>query len=316
MTTAQGFVKFLELLPVMGVVQIHPHRKQYKSKICKQCKLTIKEPKRRIFCSTECHNVYWLQNRRLNPKIQTCALCKKEFNKITQLKYCSKECRVAAAERRRVTNDYSVERNCVVCKNTLPYGKATYCSDKCYKEQQYANVRNPFSTHGTGERASLLPYEPNVMPTHRVPPEILAQAELYVDCNADIDGAGGIKEDLDEINQIIMEENIVQPSRYRKEIRSPRESGKLYWSVKTIENRRREEAGLPKLSTMRYSNLEQQLRDHHDGKKKVVSIKEQKYQIEKHTKGFATITPMRTKSGKSFSEVMANAKRKQSMGST
>ena len=74
------------------------------------------------------------------------------------------------------------------------------------------------------------------MPTHRVPPEILAQAELYVDCNADIDGAGGIKEDMDEINQIIMEENIVQPSRYRKEIRSPRESGKLYWSVKTIEN--------------------------------------------------------------------------------
>jgi len=316
MTTAQGFVKFLELLPVMGVVQIHPHRKQYKSKICKQCKLTIKEPKRRIFCSTECHNVYWLQNRKLNPKIQTCALCKKEFTKITQLKYCSKECRVAAAERRRVTNDYSVKRNCIVCKNTLPYGVATYCSKDCRKEQQYANLKNPFSTHGTGERASLLPYEPNVMPTHRVPPEILAQAELYVDCNADIDGAGGIKEDLDEINQIIMEENIVQPSRYRKEIRSPRESGKLYWSVKTIENRHREEAGLPKLSTMRYSNLEQQLRDHHDGKKKVVSIKEQKYQIEKHTKGFATITPMRTKSGKSFSEVMANAKRKQSMGST
>ena len=147
-----------------------------------------------------------------------------------------------------------------VVENPMPLGKHTYCSDECRKEQQYANVRNPFSTFGTGERASVIPYEPNVMPTHRVPPEILAQAELYVDCNADRDyGVGGIKEDMDEINQIILEESIEQPSRYRKEIRSPRESGKLYWSVKTIENRRREEAGLPKLPSMRYSNLEQQL---------------------------------------------------------
>ena len=302
MTTAQGFVKFLELLPVMGVVQIHPHRKQYKSKICKQCKLTIKEPKRRVFCSTECHNVYWLQNRRLNPKIQTCALCKKEFNKITQLKYCSKECRVAAAERRRVTNDYSVERNCVVCKNTLPYGKATYCSDKCYKEQQYTNHRNPFSTHGTGVRASLLPYEPNVMPTHYVDPEILSQAELHVECHG-----SGIKEDMEEINQIIMEENIKHPSRYKKTFRSPEKSGKLYWSVKQHENERRERAGLSKIPSMRYSNLEQQLIDHHKEK--------DKDQAQKKNTGFATITPMRTKSGKLLSEAMSNVKRKQSMGS-
>ena len=111
---------------------------------------------------------------------------------------------------------------------------------------------------------------------------------------------------------IILEENIEQPSRYRKEIRSPRESGKLYWSVKTIENRRREDAGLPKLPSMRHSNLEQQLIDRHEGKKKnpVIAIREKNYQIQKHTKGFATITPMRTKSGKSFSEVMANVRKK------
>ena len=311
MTTAKGFVRFLELLPVLGVVKAHPQRKKYKSKICKQCKLTIKEPKRRKFCSTECHNVYWLQNRRLNPKIQTCALCKKEFTKITQLKYCSKECRVAAAERRRVTNDYSVKRNCIVCKNTLPYGVATYCSKDCRKEQQYANLKNPFSTHGTGERASLLPYEPNVMPTHYIDPEILSQAELHVECHG-----SGIKEDMGEINQIIMEENIKQPARYKKTFRSPEKSGKLYWSVKQQENERRERAGLPKLPSMRQSNLEQQLIDHNDGKKKIVPIKEKNYQIQKHTKGFTTITPIRTKSGKSLSEVMANAKRKQSMGST
>ena len=274
-TITTGLVKFLELLPVLKVVEDSPRRKQYKEK---------KKPKL--------------------PSV--CALCKKEFNKTTQLKYCSKECRTAAVKNRTVTNDYTKERNCIVCENPLPYGKATYCSDECYKEQQYANVRNPFSTHGTGERASLIPYEPNVMPTHRVDPEILAQAELYVDCNADRDyGVGGIKEDMDEINQIIMEENIKQPAIYKKEIRSPRESGKLYWSVKTIENRRREEAGLPKLSTMRHSNLEQQLRDHHDGKKKVVSIREKNYQIQKHTKGFATIgyNP-RTESGMLKSELL------------
>ena len=274
-TITTGLVKFLELLPVLKVVEDSPRRTKYKEK---------KKPKL--------------------PSV--CALCKKEFNKTTQLKYCSKECRTAAVKNRTVTNDYTKERNCIVCENPLPYGKATYCSDECYKEQQYANVRNPFSTHGTGERASLLPYEPNVMPTHRVDPEILAQAELYVDCNADRDyGVGGIKEDMDEINQIIMEENIEQPSRYKKEIRSPRESGKLYWSVKTIENRRRAEAGLPKLPSMRYSNLEQQLVDKHEGKKKVVSIREKNYQIQKHTKGFATIgyNP-RTESGMLKSELL------------
>ena len=314
MFTVKGFVEFLELLPVLAVVEAHPRRRQYKkAKICRQCKGLITASKRRVFCSTECHNVYWLHNQKPKPKpkIGTCALCKKEFNKITQLKYCSKECRVAAAERRRVTNDYSVERNCVVCKNTLPYGKATYCSDKCYKEQQYTNHRNPFSTHGTGVRASLLPYEPNVMPTHYVDPEILSQAELHVECHG-----SGIKEDMEEINQIIMEENIKQPSRYKKTFRSPEKSGKLYWSVKQHENERRERAGLSKIPSMRYSNLEQQLIDHNDGKKKIVPIKEKNYQIQKHTQGFTTITPIRTKSGKSLSEVMENAKRKQSMGST
>ena len=49
----------------MGVVQTHPHRRIYKEK---------KKPKL--------------------PSV--CALCKKEFNKTPQLKYCSKECRVTS----------------------------------------------------------------------------------------------------------------------------------------------------------------------------------------------------------------------------
>ena len=236
MNTAKGFVKFLELLPVLGVVKAHPQRKKYKSLHCRQCKLTIKDPKRKVFCSIECYNFYWSQNQSPKKEPQPCAFCKKEFNHPRQRKYCSAECRIKA---NAITyKDYTKERNCSRCGNILPYGKATYCSDKCYKEQQYTNHRNPFSTHGTGVRASLLPYEPNVMPTHYVDPEILSQAELHVECYG-----SGIKEDIDEINRIIMEENWVRPARYKKTFRSPEKSGKLYWSVKQHENQRRERAG-------------------------------------------------------------------------
>jgi len=311
MTTAKGFVKFLEFLPVLGVVKANPQRRTYKSLHCKQCKLTIKDPKRKVFCSIECYNFYWSQNQSPKKEPQPCAFCKKEFNHPRKRKYCSTECRIKA---NAITyKDYTKERNCVRCGDLLPYGKATYCSDECYKEQQYANVKNPLSTYGTGERASLLPYEPNVMPTHSVDPEILAQAELYVECHG-----SGIKEDIDEINRIIMEENMIHPARYKKTFHSPKESGKLYWTVKQNENRRREDAGLPKITNMRQSSLDQQLIDYHKGKKRdpVMVIKEKNYEAQKHNKGFVTISPTRIKSGKLLSEVMTDVKRKQSMGST
>ena len=311
MTMAKGFVKFLELLPVLGVVKAHPQRKKYKSLHCRQCKLTIKDPKRKVFCSIECYNFYWSQNQSPKKEPQPCAFCKKEFNHPRQRKYCSAECRIKA---NAITyKDYTKERNCIRCGNILPYGAKTYCSEDCKKEQQYANNRNPLSTYGTGERASLLPYEPNVMPTHYVDPEILSQAELHVECYG-----SGIKEDIDEINRIIMEENWVRPARYKKTFRSPEKSGKLYWSVKQHENERRERAGLPKITSMRQSNLEQQLIDHHKEKTKdpEIAIREKNYQAQKKNTGFTTITPMRTKSGKLLSEAMSNVKRKQSMGST
>jgi hypothetical protein len=267
-TITTGFVKFLELLPVLKVVEETPRRKEYKSK---------KEP-------------------------QPCAFCKKEFNHPQKRKYCSTVCRVEAHSLRHQVNDYDKERNCVRCGNILPYGTTTYCSEDCRKEQQYENNRNPLSTYGTGERASLLPYEPNVMPTHYVDPEILSQAELHVECYG-----SGIKEDIDEINRIIMEENWTYPARYKKTFRSPKESGKLYWTVKQNENRRREDAGLPKITSMRQSNLDQQLIDHHKKKDKnpVINIREKNYQVQKHTKGFATIgyNP-RTASGALKSELL------------
>ena len=312
MFTVKGFVEFLELLPVLAVVEAHPRRRQYKkAKICKQCKGLITASKRRVFCSTECHNFYWLHNQKPKPKpkIGTCALCKKEFERSKQLKYCSAECRVTAAERRRVTNDYSVERNCIVCKNTLPYGKATYCSDECQKEQALANNRNPFSDYGN-KSDEWSPLDHHSVPVHSLAPDILAEAEAYAE-----DYPYGIQEDVNELNQIIMQENTLHPAYYRKDIRSPEESGKLYWSVKQHENSRREKAGLPKLPTIRHSSLEQQLVKRHEGKKKnpVLTIKEENYQLTRPNKGFATIgyNP-RTKSGMLKSELVAkiNAKNK------
>ena len=308
-----GLIKFLELLPVLQVVE--NHSKYKKAKICRQCKGLITASKRRVFCSTECHNFYWLHNQKPKPKpkIGTCALCKKEFNKITQLKYCSKECRVAAAERRRVTNDYSVERYCVCCKNILPLGKRVYCSDECHKEQQYANNRNPFSDYGN-KSDEWSPLDHHSIPVHSLAPEILAEAEAYAE-----DHPYGIKEDMDEINRIIMEENHTHPARYKKTFRSPEESGKLYWSVKQHKNNRREKAGLPKLPSMRTSNLERDLVKQEKRKKRnpVIAIREKNYQAQKNNTAFATIGyEPRTKSGKLKSEILANVERKKSMGST
>jgi hypothetical protein len=131
---------------------------------------------------------------------------------------------------------------------------------------------------------------------------VLAQAELYVECHG-----SGIKEDIDELNRIIMEENWIHPARYKKTFRSPKESGRLYWTVKQNENQRRERAGLPKITSMRQSSLDQQLIDHHKKKDKnpVINIREKNYQVQKHTKGFATIgyNP-RTASGALKSELL------------
>ena len=282
MISVEGFLKYLEILPVLQVVEDSPRRTKYKEE--------------------------------RKPKLPSvCALCKKEFNKTTQLKYCSKECRVAAVERRRVTNDYSVERNCIVCKNTLPYGKATYCSDECQKEQALANNRNPFSDYGN-KSDEWSPLDHHSIPVHSLAPDILAEAEAYAE-----DHPYGIKEDMDEINRIIMEENHTHPSTYKKDFRSPKESGKLYWSVKQHENSRREKAGLPKLSSMRTSNLERDLVKQEKRKKRnpVIAIREKNYQAQKNNTAFATIGyEPRTKSGKLKSEILADVKRKQSMGST
>jgi hypothetical protein len=48
MTMAKGFVKFLELLPVLGVVKAQPQRKKYRSLHCRQCKLTIRIQKEKF----------------------------------------------------------------------------------------------------------------------------------------------------------------------------------------------------------------------------------------------------------------------------
>ena len=280
-TILTGFLEFLEFLSVLQVVENQPRRQKYKRK---------KKPK-------------------LPRAPQICAMCKEEFNVPRQLKYCSTECRQAATEGRRITNDYTKVRNCVQCGGLISLGKRIYCSDKCQKERQLVNNRNPFSEHGTGNRTHHIE-DHEAVPTHSVSSDILAEAEAYVE-----DYPSGIRENMNELNQIIMEENILHPATYRKDFRSPKESGKKYWSVKTAENLRRKQKGLPKLPTLRHSNLEQQLINKHEGKKQnpVIAIREKNYQIEKYTKGFATISyNPRTESGRLKEELVAkiNAKNK------
>ena len=266
MFTVKGFVEFLELLPVLAVVNAHPRRKRYKEK---------KPP-------------------------QICALCKKEFEGLRQRKYCSPECRTEAHNLRR-QNDYTKVRSCVQCNNPLPLNKRVYCSDECHKEQQYANNRNPFSEYGT-KSDEWSPLDHASVPIHGLAPDILAEAEAYEE-----DYPYGIQEDVNELNQIIMQENTIHPAYYRKDIRSPEESGKLYWSVKQHENYRREKAGLPKLSSMRTSNLEHDLVTQEKRKKRnpVIAIREENYQAQKNNTAFATIgyNP-RTQSGMLKSELL------------
>jgi hypothetical protein len=174
MFTVKGFVKFLELLPVLAMVEAHPRRKKYKGK---------KKPK-------------------LPKAPQICAMCKEEFDLPRQLKYCSKECRVKASTlRNQLTNDYTKIRTCAQCGGAVPLGKRVYCSEECKKEQVLANVRNPFSGYGT-KSDEWVPHEAYAsMPMYSVAPDVLAKAEAYVE-----DYPSGIREDMAYIYRAMEEE--------------------------------------------------------------------------------------------------------------
>mgnify|MGYP003110821676 CR=1 FL=1 len=305
MNRIEGFIKFIEFLPVLEVVKKQPLRAIYIE--------TSKAPKERV------------------PKEHksTCCECKKEFtyknNTSKTRKYCSDTCRSIVHKRRYyyVTNEEKV-RLCIVCETPMPLGTDIICSEECKKinVKNQRNTKNPFPlTNLTEDR---YPHDPAVMGEYHVAPEILEQAILYTECATDIQNNGyacAIYEDTAELERIMMYELGMRPAYYERRHKA-QWSGRKYSAVKQQRNYRRKQLGLEKVPSIRNSNLDKQLaetneRRHGKRPKLKFSKKELMYRAEEAgITGFATITPMTTKSGKSIAEILDDVQRKKSMGSS
>ena len=298
MDRIEGFLKFIEFLPVLEVVK--------------------KQPLRAIYIET---------SRAPKEHKSTCCECKKEFtyenNTSKTRKYCSETCRSIVHKRRYyyVTNEEKV-RFCIVCETPMPLGTDIICSEKCksihIKNQR--NTKNPFPLTSLTE--SRYPHEPAAMGEYHVAPEILEQAILYTDCATDIENGGyacAIYEDMAELDRIIMYELGMKPTHYEKRPNA-KWSGRNYQSVKAARNYRRKQLGLEKVPSIATSNLDKQLAETNERRrgtrpKLKFSKKELMYRAEEAgITGFATITPMTTKSGKSITEILDDVQRKKSMG--
>ena len=298
MNRIEGFIKFIEFLPVLDIVK--------------------KQPLRAIYIETAVP---------LKKHKATCCECKKEFTYESKTsasrKYCSETCRSIVRKRRYyyVTNEEKV-RFCAVCEAPMPLGTDIICSAECKRQQQLEKNKNPFSiTNLTEDR---YPHDPAVMGEYYVAPEILEQAILYTDCATDIENNGyacAIYEDMAELDRIMMYELGMRPAYYEKRHKA-KWSGRKYSTVKQQRNYRRKQLGLPKLPSISTSNLDKQMKEmserrHGKRPKLQFSKKERMYQAEEAgITGFATITPMKTKSGKSIAEILDDVQRKKSMGSS
>ena len=290
MDRIEGFLKFIEFLPVLEVVK--------------------KQPLRAIYIET---------SRAPKEHKSTCCECKKEFtyenNTLKTRKYCSETCRSIVRKRRyhyyHVTNEEKV-RFCIVCETPMPLGTDIICSEKCksihIKNQR--NTKNPFPLTSLTE--NRYPHEPDVMGECYVDPDILEQAILYTDCATDMQNNGyacAIYEDMAELDRIIMYELGMKPTHYEKR-HNAKWSGRNYQSVKAERNYRRKQLGLGKVPSIRNSNLDKQLAETNERRRGLrpklqFSKKELQYRAEEAgITGFATITPMTTKSGKSIADVL------------
>jgi hypothetical protein len=313
MNRIEGFIKFIEFLPVLEVVKNNPTRQKYQS-----TKTVKKQSLRAIYIET---------SRAPKEHKSTCCECKKEFtyenNTSKTRKYCSETCRSIVRKRRYyyATNEEKV-RLCAVCENPMPLGTDIICSDECKRQQYKENTKNPFPLTSLTE--DRYPHEPNVMPTHYVDPAILEQAILYTDCATDIENGGyacAIYEDMAELDRIMMYELGMRPAYYEKRHKA-KWSGRKYSTVKQQRNYRRKQLGLEKVPSIKNSNLDKQMKQNVERRlgripKLKFSKKELQYRAEEAgIIGFATITPMKTKSGKSITEILDDVQRKKSMGSS
>lgn len=207
-------------------------------------------------------------------------------------------------------------RICEQCYEEFVYIKKTelFCSKECKQQHQYDKNKNPLSLNvGVVD----FPNDPGYNENYRVPPEILAQAELYADCAEEANNGytAYIQEDIEDLHMILRSEYALSSARYEKR-QYAKYSGKSYWEAKLLRNYQRKKKGVPELKSIRHHNFQRKLDQWHKEKRGEVPKLKIPTETEVQNPGFATITPMKTKSGKSIAEILDNVQRKKSVGST
>lgn len=198
-----------------------------------------------------------------------------------------------------------MSRSCVYCGDPLPevITRSNYCSDWCFKEAQYSRNRNEYSVGSIGWREGLL--KKDGMPEMRVDPDILAQAELYADC-AEEDNNGFtafIQEDTEDLHMLLRSEYALADARYEKRAKA-RYSGKNYWEAKVLRNYHRKKAGVPALKSIRYHNFERKIERWHQEKRGEVVRARPITEADVEDRGFVSMSPRKTKSGKLVSDIL------------
>ena len=154
-------------------------------------------------------------------------------------------------------------RICEQCYEEFVYIKKTelFCSKECKQQHQYDKNKNPLSLNvGVVD----FPNDPGYNEDYRVPPEILAQAELYADCAEEANNGytAYIQEDVEDLHMILRSEYALLDARYEKR-HNAKYSGKSYWEAKLLRNYHRKKVGAPKLQSIRYHSFERKLEEHH-----------------------------------------------------
>jgi len=198
-----------------------------------------------------------------------------------------------------------MSRSCVYCGDPLPevITRSNYCSDWCFKEAQYSRNRNEYSVGSIGWREGLL--KKDGMPEMRVDPDILAQAELYADC-AEEDNNGFtafIQEDTEDLHMLLRSEYALADAKYEKRAKA-RYSGKNYWEAKVLRNHHRKKAGVPALKSIRYHNFERKIERWHQEKRGEVVRARTITEADVEDRGFVSMSPRKTKSGKLVSDIL------------
>ena len=211
---------------------------------------------------------------------------------------------------------FAQERFCEHCYKTFVAIKKTqlFCDNECKQQYQYDLNKNPFSITDLTE--NNYHEQSGTYGECYVAPEILAQAELYADCAEEANNGftAYIQEDVEDLHMILRSEYALAHARYEKRPKA-RYSGKSYWYAKVLRNHHRKKVGAPKLQSIRYHSFERKLEEHHQEKRGEIPKLKVLTEAQIENPGFATITPMKTKSGKSIAEILDNVQRKKSVGS-